>query len=198
MGDEIWVSCRDFPNYDVSNYGRVRSNDYSVNRIHWVDGSQYTINYKGRILKLRKEINKKTGRVLRLICTPRKNNSTYSVKVHHLVAMAFLPLPKPGQICCHNDGDPTNNHVSNLRWDSYKNNQTDRRAHGTISGFSKGSNSMCGALKLGEKVSNSILKEKDIIEIRSSSLSRKILASIYGVSISTISAVLSRRNWNHI
>ena len=32
---------------------------------------------------------------------------------------------------CHNDGDRSNNHLSNLRWDTKSNNQKDRVEHGT-------------------------------------------------------------------
>ena len=45
---------------------------------------------------------------------------------------AFVgPCPK-GMVCCHNDGDPTNNRPGNLRWDSYAANFRDAMVHGTI------------------------------------------------------------------
>ena len=40
------------------------------------------------------------------------------------------PRPKSAE-CCHNDGDCTNNHVSNLRYDTRSSNQMDRADHGT-------------------------------------------------------------------
>ena len=32
---------------------------------------------------------------------------------------------------CHNDGNPSNNHLENLRWDTRKNNEADKIKHGT-------------------------------------------------------------------
>lgn len=46
-------------------------------------------------------------------------------RVDHLVLEAFHgPRPK-GFDACHYDDDPSNNHVSNLRWDTRSNNKTD-------------------------------------------------------------------------
>ena len=44
--------------------------------------------------------------------------------IHHLVLEAFVGPRPPGLICCHWDGNPANNHVANLRWDTYKSNCT--------------------------------------------------------------------------
>jgi len=52
-------------------------------------------------------------------------------RVHRLVLEAFIgPAPK-GTICCHNDGDPTNNRLENLRWDTHSSNTRDAIRHGT-------------------------------------------------------------------
>lgn len=52
---------------------------------------------------------------------------------HRLVAEAFLPPPLPGQTdVAHNDGDPSHNDVSNLRWATHRENQMDMRRHGTM------------------------------------------------------------------
>lgn len=50
--------------------------------------------------------------------------------VHQLVLRAFVGPPPPGLICCHNDGDPQNNRVDNLRWDTYVSNGLDAVRHG--------------------------------------------------------------------
>lgn len=52
-------------------------------------------------------------------------------KVHRLVLEAFVgPAPK-GCVACHNNGDPTDNRVGNLRWDTVVNNHADKVRHGT-------------------------------------------------------------------
>jgi hypothetical protein len=53
-------------------------------------------------------------------------------KVHRLVAEVFIcPQPGPGYEVCHNDGNASNNHVSNLRWDTRSANVLDQVRHGT-------------------------------------------------------------------
>jgi hypothetical protein len=50
--------------------------------------------------------------------------------VHRLVLEAFVcPCPE-GRECCHNDGDPANNALTNLRWNTRKANIEDSRRHG--------------------------------------------------------------------
>lgn len=52
-------------------------------------------------------------------------------KVAVLVLLAFVgPRPK-GMECCHNDGDPENNSLDNLRWDTHSSNVYDAIRHGT-------------------------------------------------------------------
>lgn len=51
-------------------------------------------------------------------------------KVHRLVARAFLGPCPPGQEVCHWDGDPANNRIDNLRYDTRASNSTDTVRHG--------------------------------------------------------------------
>lgn len=59
-------------------------------------------------------------------------NKRYSI--HRLVALTFLGMPpsKNHQVA-HNDGNPSNNKLSNLRWATLSENQADRLIHGTSS-----------------------------------------------------------------
>lgn len=50
--------------------------------------------------------------------------------IHTLVAEAFIEPRPSGLEVCHNDGDPSNNHVANLRWDTHSNNLRDTVLHG--------------------------------------------------------------------
>lgn len=53
---------------------------------------------------------------------------------HRMVAEAFLgPCPK-GLEVCHGDGNPINNRVGNLRYDTHRNNMLDAIQHGTFMG----------------------------------------------------------------
>jgi hypothetical protein len=51
-------------------------------------------------------------------------------RVHILVLEAFRGPRPEGHAACHNDGDVGNNHLSNLRWDTYSANNLDIVRHG--------------------------------------------------------------------
>lgn len=50
--------------------------------------------------------------------------------IHRLVLFAFVGEPEVGMECCHNDGDPANNALTNLRWDTPSANSYDTVRHG--------------------------------------------------------------------
>lgn len=106
--------------YEVSNTGRVRSLDRRVNS-RWngtrlISGRELTfyVTYDGYL----------TFTLYEGAC--RKKN----IKVSRLVASAFLAKVEGKDLVLHNDGDPANNHVSNLRWGTPKENMEDRKKHG--------------------------------------------------------------------
>lgn len=108
--------------------------------------------------------------------------------VHRLVLMAWEGQPtseRPWAL--HKDGDPTNNHLSNLYWGTPKENAADRTRHGrTLRGelhpCSKLRRSEVAAMRLralaGEKVSE--------------------LASAYGVSATTVWRAVRGVSWAHV
>mgnify|MGYP001615716377 FL=1 len=177
---EIW---RDLPErrgrYQVSSWGRVRSLNmvirYKYNRIYFK---------KGRILK---DWSIPTGYVY-------VNVGTRNGAIQRLVLQTFVgPCPE-GMEACHNDGNPGNNKVWNLRWDSKKNNEADKLLHGT------GDRSKNG-LK-GEKNHKAKLNPEKVREIRSLYASGKYLqveiALMYGVGQDQISSIVLRKSWAHV
>lgn len=95
---EVWVPIEGTDcNYEVSNTGKIRSNNYLGH------GTQ-------RELSLAKD-QKGYFRV-RIY----KDGQRKTVKVHREVAKAFLPNPENKPEVNHKDGDKGNNHVNNLEW----------------------------------------------------------------------------------
>ncbi len=107
--------------------------------------------------------------------------------IHRLVLETFVgPCPE-GMEGCHNDGDPWNNDVKNLRWDTPKNNQADRVKHGTTF--------------RGSAIPWSKLKEADIPIIRERLKQGErswVVAKDYGVSSTTIEDAGAYRTWKHV
>lgn len=113
--------------------------------------------------------------------------ASHPYQAHRLILEAFRgPCPK-GMQACHNDGDRSNNRVSNLRWDTIKNNHADKMKHGT---------QQIGSLNPAAK-----LTPKNVVAIRSRREKGEggiALANEFKVARNTILNIVSRRNWKHI
>ncbi len=111
------------------------------------------------------------------------------VLVHALVLTVFVgPMPD-GMEGCHFDGDPSNNALSNLRWDTPKNNKADSARHGTL------------GRSPGERNGHAKLVAAEVLEIRrriASGEKRASLSVLYRVTKQTIDDITFRRSWNHL
>jgi len=107
--NEIWKELKEFPNYCVSNFGRVKSIDRVVLRNPRKVMVAHTI--KGKIL--RPLHNNKNG--YDYVCI-KKGNRYYRRLVHRLVAIAFLLNPENKKEINHKNGIKTDNRVDNLEW----------------------------------------------------------------------------------
>lgn len=110
-----------------------------------------------------------------------------SVPVHKLVLTTFVGTCPPGMECRHIDGNPSNNHISNLAWGTRSENAQDKLLHGTD--------------MRGVKHHNAKLTERDVLEIRSRSEcgERGVdLAKEFCVRTTSISAIVLRQTWKHI
>lgn len=119
---ERWKPVKGYEGiYEVSDHGRVRSVDRTVN---YSDGRVHR--YKGKVLSA--GLSKRGGYPLVSLYTQGKNQSHY---VHSLVAETFIGPRLEGTEVCHSDGNPTNNHVGNLRYGTSSDNELDKVRHGT-------------------------------------------------------------------
>lgn len=90
---EVWKKINEFPNYSISNCGRVRNDETNYIR-------KNTLNNTGYWVVSFKDGTKSTIRL-----------------IHRLVAIAFIENSDPEKDCInHIDGDKLNNNPSNLEW----------------------------------------------------------------------------------
>jgi len=112
---------------------------------------------------------------------------SFVMQSHRLVLEAFAgPCPE-GMECCHYDGNRTNNKLTNLRWDTRKGNRQDAIRHGT--------------LVRGVKTKHALLNDDAVRDIRlryADGETSRSIAESYGVAVSTIKGVVSRRKWAHV
>lgn len=116
---EVWRQIKDFPTYDVSSFGRVRS------WRHTHGGLLKT----PKILKLHKH-HQKGYLFLRLVSNV--DGKQYNRTVHRLVLEAFIgPCPKGMEARHFPDNDRANARLDNLSWATPQVNNADKVIHGT-------------------------------------------------------------------
>lgn len=92
--------------------------------------------------------------------------------VHNLVLEAFVGSRPKGMYACHNNGNPKDNRIENLRWDTPKNNVKDRNGHGTD--------------QYGVKNPSAKYTDEQILGVYFSPLKASQKVEKYGVRLSTV------------
>ncbi len=108
---ELWKDIVGYEGkYAISSHGRV----YSLTRVRY--NTKEGKVYRGRFLRPNKQRNGYYAAAL------LSNGVTKLIKIHRLVATAFIPNPENKPTVDHIDGNPGNNHVQNLKWATVKEN----------------------------------------------------------------------------
>jgi hypothetical protein len=174
LPDEIWKSPPGYSRYEVSNLGRIRSLTDNSGKVkpsptHMINPTLSKVGYP-KISLMRDDGFRKCG------------------LVHQFVALAFIGPREIGMQVCHNDGDKTNNNLSNLRYDTQENNMLDAINQGTI--------------RRGIKVNTNKLDEEEVIVIKKlyhiRGIGITLLSKIFGVSKENIKQIVFGKSWKHI
>ncbi|XOQ12649.1 MAG: hypothetical protein ACFWTY_01360 [Shouchella clausii] len=173
---EEWRNIKGFAGYQVSNQGRVRSVDIQY---------EYIQNGK-RVRRMRK------GKVL----SPCNNGKGYMsvqlgrkkrIYIHRLVAQAFIPNPLGLSVINHLNGIRHDNRVQNLEWTTQLENTHYKYVTGTM--------------MQGTSCHYSKLTDNDIPIIRTriaNGLTQREVAEEFGVTQTTISAIIRGEAWKHV
>ncbi len=183
---EVWKDIVGYEDrYQVSNLGRVKSLRRKVRNLlgeRDVGG----VVLKPTVLR-RKRTNRITTVIVRLY-NPQGGKGHLDCIVARLVLSAFVGPCPDGKECCHEDGDPTNNTVTNLRWDTHASNMQDRENHGNT--------------YRGSRAGRAKLTEKDIPVIRkalaSGRWSMNRIGQEHEVDVATIRDIRDGKTWRHV
>jgi len=165
---EIWKDIPDFPGYEVSNMGRVKSIDRKV----WSPANKSFSLIKGQIRIL--DLTGKKYAQIGLGIDGRQ----YKRLVHRLVAITFIDNPDNLPEVNHKDCNKLNNSVDNLEWVDRFGNARHAKENGKYSGFPK-----------GESKSNAILTKEAVFHIREKKLRNIDYCKMYGIKPSTVSCL---------
>lgn len=174
-----WRQVPEWPQYEVSNDGQVRS----------LVGSGFA-KLKRKYPKYRATYTGKDGypRVTLFENSHSTNRRTETWTLHRMVAMAFIPTDDLKLHVAHLDGNKQNNHVSNLKWCTRKENESHKVAHGTRAS--------------GVKNGHAVLCDKSIKAIRilakDEKWSRKKISNLFQISQGHVSAIVLRKIWHHL
>lgn len=175
---KVTLMWKDIVNYEgyyqISDSGEVKSLSRRIN-----NGSKNGFISKERILKQTKNPNNGYMQV-----TLMKNRKKKVVYVHSLVAEAFLGENKKATVN-HKDGNKQNNHVLNLEYATYSENN--QHAYNT------------GLHAKGEKHYQAKLTREQVAEIRQNGKTAPyyIIALKYGVAPATIRDIIINKTWKN-
>ncbi len=165
---EEWKTIEGFEDYQVSNFGRVKSLKRN----------------KERILKFG---NNNQGY---LYVELYKNGKSKILRIHRLILKTFKPIFNSDNLeCNHIDGNKLNNYADNLEWST--------RSENELHAYRIGLKNSEGENGSGHKLSNKEITEIRNL-LREQNLIQREIAKIFNICQETVSMINSRRKWKYI
>lgn len=162
---EEWRKVIGFPDYEVSNLGRIRSTEKNYYRER-PNCKAHKVHKTGKILSAKPSKSMGYPEI--------HSRSLGTLRVHRLVAIAFIPNPDNLPQVNHIDSDRTNNHISNLEWCTQEHNMK----HASMAG-------RCNPWNIRNRIDRAgILAAKDAL---AAGFLQKDIAKYFDVSPWTIS-----------
>jgi len=183
MENEIWKKIKDFPDYEISNCGRVKRNKSGRNT------------YNGKILK-EQPLNSGYACVNFYI-----NNKRKTKLIHRLVLENFSPIDNMDKLQVnHINGIKTDNRLENLEWVT----KSENEKHAYKIGLKKGHHI---SINIGEKNGMNKLTIKNVIGIKNILISNKYIngeifnrniAEKFNISTRTVIDIKLGKTWSYI
>ena len=168
---EKWKIIEEFPNYAISNMGRVKR-----------------IKKNNKLLCLSK---KKSGYIY--TCLFKNGHRSYK-RIHRLVLENFRPIDNMNNLeVNHKDGTKTNNKLENLEWCT--------RSENEKHAYKIGLKNKTGENHNQSKLTNSdIIRIKDLLlnQYENGLITQRKIANIFNVVPSLISQIYRGMRWNYI
>ena len=147
---EIWKTITEYPDYEISSIGRVKSKQRNV----FTTAGRYNIK---KLKTVNERILKQSERNGYLFVTLRKNNSHKCNMIHNLVAAEFIGLKKEGLVVNHINSIKSDNNYDNLEYCTMSKNTSHyfksigkRKGHININHISR----IIQRIESGEKIIN--------------------------------------------
>ena len=169
---ERWKTIKDYPDYAVSDHGRVKRITPGASRA-----------CPGKVLK--SPVNSHGYRQIGVY----RDKKRKVFRVHGLVASAFIGNRPIGLTVNHIDGNKLNNNASNLEYCTPSENMNHALALGLIS-------------HKGERNPTAKLTEGNVVDIRklwkTGKYTQREIGQMFHVVRTTIGLIVTRKRWSHI
>jgi hypothetical protein len=168
--EEIWKNIDGFKNYQVSNFGNIRS--------IFASGNNWS---KKRIKAIKPRIGNNSGYYA---INLRKNSKRITIRVHRLVANAFITNSENKPQVNHKNGIKTDNMVCNLEWVTASENIKHAWDIGLIS------------VKRKRPTRLTYEKALEIREVRNTAgHSIKKISELFGISCASVFNIIHDKTW---